>query len=88
MIAKSIVIKGCGCRSGGCAEKVVEITQGGLQGVFNKTEVAVRQLEPNAEVSRGHSSFFVSEQAPKQVCSGDKEMKARTVPARATRKGK
>lgn len=65
MIAKSIVIKGCSCRSGGRAEKVVEITQGGLQGVSKKTEGAVRQPEPDAEVSRGHSSFFVSEQAPK-----------------------
>jgi hypothetical protein len=29
MTAKSTVIKGCGCRFGGCAEKVVEITPGG-----------------------------------------------------------
>jgi hypothetical protein len=29
MIAKSIVIKGCGCRFGSCAAKVVELTPGG-----------------------------------------------------------
>ena len=30
MIAKSIVIKGCSCRFGSCAEKDVELTLGGL----------------------------------------------------------
>ena len=30
MIAKSISIKGAGCRSGGCALKAVELTSGGL----------------------------------------------------------
>jgi len=30
MIAKSISIKGAGCKSGGCAWKAVELTSGGL----------------------------------------------------------
>lgn len=34
MIAKSKVIKGCDCKSGGCAEKVVELTPGDLHGVL------------------------------------------------------
>ena len=34
MIAKSKVIKGCSCKSGSCAEKVVELTLGGLQSVL------------------------------------------------------
>lgn len=34
MIAKSKVIKGCGCRFGSCAEKAVELTPGGLHGVL------------------------------------------------------
>ncbi len=34
MIAKSKVIKGCRCKSGECAEKVVELTPGGLHDVL------------------------------------------------------
>jgi len=42
-IAKSIVIKGCGCRFGSCAEKVVELTLGdSALCLGNKTEEAVR----------------------------------------------
>jgi hypothetical protein len=33
MIAKSISIKGAGCKSGGCALKAVELTSGGLSHV-------------------------------------------------------
>jgi hypothetical protein len=33
LIAKSISIKGTGCRSGGCAWKAVELTSGGLRHV-------------------------------------------------------
>ena len=32
-IAKSISIKGAGCKSGGCARKAVELTSGGLSHV-------------------------------------------------------
>jgi len=43
MTAKSIVIKGCGCKFGGCAEKVVELTPGGSAlRLGDKTEEAVR----------------------------------------------
>jgi hypothetical protein len=33
MVAKSISIKGAGCKSGGCALKAVELTSGGLSHV-------------------------------------------------------
>ena len=55
--AKSIVIKGCGCRFGGCAEKVVELTPGGSALCLgNETEEAARRPYRNAELSRGRSS--------------------------------
>ncbi len=58
MIAKSKVIKGYGCRSGGCAEKVVELTPGGsAMCLGNKTEETARQPDRNVELSRGRSSF-------------------------------
>lgn len=58
MIAKSKVIKGCGCRSGSCAEKVVELTPGGSALCLgNKTEEAARQPDHIAELSRGRSSY-------------------------------
>lgn len=57
MTAKSIVIKGCGCKFGSCAEKVVELTPGGSALCLgNKTEEAERQPYRNAELSRGRSS--------------------------------
>jgi hypothetical protein len=57
MIAKSKVIKECGCRFGGCAEKVVELTPGGSALCLgNETEEAVRRPHRNAELSRGRSS--------------------------------
>jgi hypothetical protein len=43
MIAKSTVIKGCGCKFGSCAEKVVELTLGGSAWCLgNETEEAER----------------------------------------------
>jgi hypothetical protein len=58
MTAKSIVIKECGCRFGGCAEKVVELTPGGsVERLGNETEEAVRRPDRNAELSRGRSRF-------------------------------
>ena len=51
-IAKSIVIKGCSCRFGSCAEKVVELTLGGSALCLgNKTEETERQPDRNAEFS-------------------------------------
>ena len=35
LIAKSISIKGTGCKSGGCALKAVELTSGGLPFVWD-----------------------------------------------------
>jgi hypothetical protein len=61
MTAKSSVIKGYGCRSGGCAEKVVELTPGGSALCLgNETEGAVRRPDRNAELSRGRSSCPMS----------------------------
>ena len=57
MIAKSKVIKECGCRFGSCAEKVVELTPGGSALCLgDKTEGAARRPDRNAELSRGRSS--------------------------------
>jgi len=55
LIAKSISIKGQGCRSGRCAGKVIELTWGGLRRVPKSgTEGTVRCPEHGAEVSRRH----------------------------------
>ena len=43
MIAKSISIKGAGCKSGGCALKAVELTSGGLLHV-PETELRVERF--------------------------------------------
>ena len=56
LIAKSRSIKGQGCRSGRCAVKAVRLTPGDLRSVPQLgTEGAMRRLDRNAEVSRGHS---------------------------------
>jgi hypothetical protein len=62
MIAKSIFTKGFGCKSGGCAAKVVRLTPGDLSRVTmtvlilsQVTEDIVRCPDRAAEVSRGHS---------------------------------
>jgi len=58
LISKSIVVNGCGCRFGGCAEKVVELTPGGSALCLgDKTEVAARRPERSAELSRGRSKY-------------------------------
>jgi hypothetical protein len=69
MIAKSKVIKGYGCRSGSCAEKVVELTLGGLHCVLE-----TRLREPQGDQSAVQKSaegvvVLPGERAPKQVCS-------------------
>jgi len=58
MTAKSIVIKGCDCRFGSCAEKVVELTPGGsAMCPGNRTEEAARRPDRSAELSRGRSKY-------------------------------
>jgi hypothetical protein len=69
MIAKSTVIKGYGCKSGSCAEKVVEITPGDSAVCLgNKTEETARRPDRNAEFSRGRSGSLcrASAEAGKQ----------------------
>ena len=57
MTAKSISIKGTGCKFGGCVRIAVEITSGDLPWVpVIGTEGRAIDPEPTAEVSRGHSS--------------------------------
>lgn len=57
MTAKPIVIKGCDCRFGSCAEKAVELTLGdSALCLGNETEGTVRRPDRNAEFSRGRSS--------------------------------
>jgi len=53
--AKSIPIKGAKRRFGDCARKAAELTPGDLLRVASATEVAERQLDHGAEVSRGNS---------------------------------
>ncbi len=69
MIAKSISIKGTGCKSGGCALKAVELTSGDLPFV---PESGLR-VEPSVLTVRQKSAEGVV---------GAKVLKARTVPAR------
>ena len=51
VIAKSISIKGLGCRSGGCAPKAVELTPGDLPGVL---ETGLRK--PQGDLIGGQKS--------------------------------
>ena len=57
-VTKSIPIKGPGCKSGGCAVKVVRLTSGDLRRVRWWTEETARSPDRVAEVSRGHSRSF------------------------------
>ena len=45
MIAKSLSIKGAGCKSGGCVRKAVELTSGGLPLVLD-TGLRIEQSIP------------------------------------------
>jgi len=57
MAAKSISIKAEGCKSGGCALKVVELTSGDLPFVVEiTTEEWATSPDRAAEVSSGRSS--------------------------------
>ena len=58
--AKSVSIKGAKRRFGDCAWKAAELTPGDLLCVVSATEVAVRQLDRRAEVSRGHIRLCLS----------------------------
>ena len=69
MIAKSISIKGTGCKSGGCARKVVELTSGDLPFV----------PESGLRVER---SILTGRQKSAAGVVGTKVLKAQTVPAR------
>ena len=55
--AKSISIKGTGCKFGGCVRKAVELTSGDLPFVLEfRTEGGAIDPDRAAEVSRGRSS--------------------------------
>jgi hypothetical protein len=67
--AKSISIKGTGCKSGGCVRKAVELTSGGLSFV------------PESGL-RGERSILTERQKSAEGVVGTQVLKARTVPAR------
>ena len=68
-IAKSISIKGTGCKSGGCVRKAVELTSGDLPLV----------LESGLRVER---SILTGRQKSAEGVLGTRVLKARTVPER------
>ena len=69
MTAKSISIKGTGCKSGGCARKAVELTSGDLLHVLDSR-------------LGGEQSFPIAQQKSAEGVVVRQLMKARTVPAR------
>jgi hypothetical protein len=69
MIAKSISIKGTGCKFGGCARKAVEITSGDLPFVL-ETRLRIEQ------------SVLTGRQKSAEGVVVTEVMMARTVPAR------
>ena len=69
LTAKSISIKGTGCKSGGCAPKAVELTSGDLPFV---PESGLRVGRP----------ILTGRQKSAEGVVGAKALKARTVPAR------
>jgi len=69
MIAKSISIKGTGCKSGGCVRKAVELTSGDLPLVV-ESQLRVEQ------------SVLIGRQKSAAGVVVTKVMKAQTVPAR------
>ena len=68
-IAKSISIKGTGCKSGGCVRKAVEITSGDLPVVLESR-------------LRMEQSILTGRQKSAEGVVAAKAAKARTVPAR------
>ena len=69
MTAKSISIKGTGCKFGGCAQKAVELTSGDLSFVLNSGLRAKRFV-------------LTGRQKSAEGVVVRRRMKARTVPAR------
>jgi hypothetical protein len=69
MIAKSISIKGTGCKFGGCVRKAVELTSGDLLLVVKS------QL-------RNEQSVLTGRQKSAEGVLGAQALKARTVPVR------
>ena len=69
MIAKSISIKGTGCKFGGCVPKVVDLTSGDLPFVSD-SRLRVEQ------------SILTGRQKSAEGVVGAQALKARTVPAR------
>ena len=69
MTAKSISIKGTGCKSGGCALKAVELTSGDLPFVLDSGLRAKRFV-------------MTGRQKSAEGVVGTQVLKARTVPAR------
>ena len=69
MIAKSISIKGTGCKSGGCVRKAVELTSGDLPFVVESR-------------LRAEQSILTGRQKSAEGVVVRRRMKARTVPAR------
>ena len=68
-IAKSISIKGTGCKFGGCVRKAVEITSGDLPFVSESR-------------LRNEQSILTGRQKSAEGVVGTRVLKARTVPAR------
>ena len=69
LIAKSISIKGTGCKFGGCVRKAVEITSGDLPFVSESR-------------LRTEQSVLTGRQKSAEGVLGTQVLKARTVPAR------
>ena len=69
MIAKSISIKGTGCKFGGCVRKAVELTSGDLLGVLDSR-------------LRSEGSLLTAQQKSAEGVVGRELLKARTVPVR------
>jgi len=67
MIAKSISIKGAGCRSDGCAWKAVELTSGGLSHV---PESELRVERSTLTVWQKSAAGTVAAQAAKAQTEG------------------
>jgi hypothetical protein len=66
-IAKSISIKGAGCKSGGCARKAVELTSGGLSHV---PESGLRVERSTLTVRQKSATGIVAASAVKAQTAG------------------
>ena len=70
MIAKSISIKGAGCKFGGCALKAVELTLGGLSHV---PEPGLRVEQSTLTMRQESAAGIVVAQAAKAETEGSGE---------------